>query len=41
VGAVATDKMQLLRGQATQVDVHVLLDAVSAIREPGGIKNAT
>jgi predicted transcriptional regulator len=32
-GAVATDKMQLLRGEATSIDVHVLLDAVSAIKE--------
>lgn len=27
------DKSLLLRGQVTQVDVHVLLDAVSAVRE--------
>ncbi len=32
-GAVATDKMRLLRGEATSIDVHVLLDAVQAIRE--------
>lgn len=32
-GAVATDKMQLLRGEATQIDVHVLLDAVQAAKE--------
>ena len=32
-GAVATDKALLLRGEATSIDVHVLLDAVQAARE--------
>ena len=32
-GAVATDKMQLLRGQATQIDVSVLLDAVQMAKQ--------
>jgi hypothetical protein len=32
-GAVATDKMQLLRGEATQINVSVLLDAVKAAKE--------
>ena len=32
-GAVATDKMQLLRGEATSIDVSVLLDAVQAARD--------
>jgi hypothetical protein len=31
--AVATDKMLLSRGEATSIDVHVLLDAVQAVRE--------
>ena len=33
VAGTAFDKSQLVRGQATQVNVTVLLDAVQAIRE--------
>jgi hypothetical protein len=35
-GAVATDKMQMLRGEPTSIDVHVLLDAVAAIKAMRG-----
>jgi AraC-like DNA-binding protein len=31
--AILEDKARIIRGQATSIDVHVLLDAVSAVRE--------